>query len=460
MSDRINLVDAYSNRSVVAKLAKMEDEINGAEDSISQQTKDFEKMADTKVASITTAGDTAVSRVEATRDSVVSSVTQAGTQAVADVNSAGASAVQQVQDLLDGLDATVAKAEAAATTAEQASKTADEASDKAEAAAKSVDDDVVAAANAVVDAKAYATTGILHDGTTVTSADAIEKQCETLVSQAENYAESAGQIRDEAQEYATKAGEYAGNAQSSFVDAQIYAEKAKASESACQASATEAAASATSAGTYAGQCLTYSQACAQSAESAKTWAQSLNPDNLVDLSTDQTIGGSKEFEAISGRMGQMEAIINYSSDTIKVCDIKGWKGIGYPLYFSFLCATPNETGIFTFSLSMTAKDENVVTGSVTGSLFTLAQSYTGFRVYLKYPKSFTTGLSTVDVSLYVAHYGASYKTQEMKPILLSAMDHYGKKLDMDWAYEKTDVASITPADDDDWKLLTLNVYSM
>ncbi len=298
MSDRINLVDAYSNRSVVAKLAKMEDEINGAQDSISTQTESFTKLADKKTEAVNTAGDTAVSKVEATRDSVVNAVTTAGTQAVADVNSASASGVKQVQDLLDGLDETVAKAEAAATTAEQASKTADEASDKAEAAAKSVDDDVIAAANAVVDAKAYATTGVLHDGTTVTSADAIEKQCETIASQVD------AKVRQTAI-YEAQAETWASEAVSSAQEADSSASKAKASESVCatsetnaKASETNAKASADSAGTYAGECLTYKQACDSAKTSCETSATSAQT-SATQASSGATMAGKKSDEALS-----------------------------------------------------------------------------------------------------------------------------------------------------------------
>ena len=193
---RTNLVDAYDNRSVVAKLVSMEERISGAEDSIEKTVKDGQTSIDSKV-------DTGVTKINS---------------------------------LLTGLDDTIAKAEAAAATAETAST-------KAETAAKSVDEDIVAANNAVIDAKAYATTGILHDGTVVTSADNIAKSCETYADTAGKAATSASTSATDAAASQTAAGQMAASAETSAKEASGYLDTVKASADAAATSETNAAAS-------------------------------------------------------------------------------------------------------------------------------------------------------------------------------------------------------------------------
>jgi hypothetical protein len=196
MTERVNLVDAYDNRSVIAKMVSMEERISGAEDSIEKTVEDGQTSIDSKV-------DTGVTKINS---------------------------------LLTGLDDTIAKAEAAAATAETAST-------KAETAAKSVDEDIVAANNAVIDAKAYATTGILHDGTAVTSADNIAKSCETYADTASKSATAASASATAAAASQTAAGQMAASAETSAKDASGYLDTVKASADAAATSETNAAAS-------------------------------------------------------------------------------------------------------------------------------------------------------------------------------------------------------------------------
>ena len=227
MTERVNLVDAYDNRSVVAKLVNMEERISGAESSIEKTVEDGEKSIDTKV-------DTGVTKINS---------------------------------LLTGLDDTIAKAETAASTAETAST-------KAETAAKSVDEDIVAANNAVLDAQGYATTGKLHDGTAVTSASNIAKSCETYADTASKAVTQAQASATAAAASQTAAGQNAASAEASAKDASGYLDTVKASADAAEASATAAAASALQ---------------------ADEAAASIDASNLVTLSTDQTIEGAKQM---------------------------------------------------------------------------------------------------------------------------------------------------------------------
>ena len=227
MTERVNLVDAYDNRSVIAKMVSMEERISGAEDSIEKTVEDGQTSIDTKV-------DSGVARISS---------------------------------LLTGLDDTIAKAEAAATTAETAST-------KAETAAKSVDEDIVAANNAVIDAKAYAITGILHDGTAVTSADNIAKSCETYADTASKSVTAASASATDAAASQAAAGQMAASAEASAKEASGYLDTVKASADAASASAS---------------------AAAQSAIEADAAAASIDASNLVTLSTDQTVEGAKQM---------------------------------------------------------------------------------------------------------------------------------------------------------------------
>ena len=227
MTERVNLVDAYDNRSVVAKLVSMEERISGAESSIEKTVEDGEKSIDTKVSS----------------------------------------GVTKINSLLTGLDDTIAKAEAAASTAETAST-------KAETAAKSVDEDIVAANNAVLDAQGYATTGKLHDGTVVTSASNIAKSCETYADTASKAVTQAQASATAAAASQTAAGQMAASAEASAKDASGYLDTVKASADAAKTSA---------------------DAAAQSATEADAAAASIDASNLVTLTTEQTIDGLKDF---------------------------------------------------------------------------------------------------------------------------------------------------------------------
>ena len=227
MTERVNLVDAYDNRSVVAKLVSMEERISGAESSIEKTVEDGEKSIDTKV-------DTGVTKINS---------------------------------LLTGLDDTIAKAEAAASTAETAST-------KAETAAKLVDEDITAANNAVLDAQGYATTGKLHDGTVVASADSIAKSCETFADQASKAMSQAQTAAAAASAGATNAKTSEANAKKSETNASTYLDTVKASADAAKTSA---------------------DAAAQSATEADAAAASIDASNLVTLTTEQTIDGLKDF---------------------------------------------------------------------------------------------------------------------------------------------------------------------
>lgn len=200
MTERVNLVDAYDNRSVVAKLVSMEERISGAESSIEKTVEDGQTSIDTKVDN----------------------------------------GVTKINSLLTGLDDTIAKAEAAAATAETAST-------KAETAAKSVDEDIVAANNAVIDAQGYAITGKLHDGTVVTSADNIAKSCETYADTASKAVSSASASATAAAASQTAAAQNAASAEASAKEASGYLDTVKASADAAATSETNAAASATKA---------------------------------------------------------------------------------------------------------------------------------------------------------------------------------------------------------------------
>lgn len=204
MTERVNLVDAYDNRSVVSKLVSMEERISGAEDSIEKTVKDGQTSIDTKVDS----------------------------------------GVTKINSLLTGLDDTIAKAEAAAATAETAST-------KAETAAKSVDEDIVAANNAVIDAQGYAITGKLHDGTVVTSADNIAKSCETYADTASKSASAASASATSAATSEGKVAQMAASAEASATEASGYLDTVKASADAAKTSADAAAQSAIDADTAA-----------------------------------------------------------------------------------------------------------------------------------------------------------------------------------------------------------------
>ena len=245
MTERVNLVDAYDNRSVVAKLVNMEERISGAESSIEKTVEDGQTSIDTKV-------------------------------------SAG---VTKINSLLTGLDDTISKAEAAASTAETAST-------KAEAAAKSVDEDIVAANNAVLDAQGYVTTGKLHDGTVVASADSIAKSCETFADQASKAMSQAQTAASAASAGATNAKTSEANAKKSETNASTYLDTVKASADAAAVSETNAAASATK---------------------AQEIADSMDVSNMVDLSSEQTVTGTKYLTS--------------TSNTLKVASRKSSAGI-------------------------------------------------------------------------------------------------------------------------------------
>ena len=231
MTERVNLVDAYDNRSVVAKLVNIEERISGAESSIEKTVEDGQTSIDTKVSN----------------------------------------GVTKINSLLTGLDDTIAKAEAAASTAETAST-------KAETAAKSVDEDIVAANNAVLDAQGYATTGKLHDGTAVTSASNIAKSCETYADTASKAVTQAQASATAAAASQTAAGQNAASAETSAKDASGYLDTVKASADAAAVSETNAAASATK---------------------AQEIADSMNVDNFVDISTAQNISGVKTMTGLN-----------------------------------------------------------------------------------------------------------------------------------------------------------------
>ena len=119
MTDRINLVDAYSNRSVIAKLASMEDRIAAAEG--------VEKTAE--------------------------------------------DAVKKIESLVDGIGDTVAKADAAAKTAAEASAKADEASSKASAASATIEKSVAKAETAAETAETASAAATEKAGKAETSAE-------------------------------------------------------------------------------------------------------------------------------------------------------------------------------------------------------------------------------------------------------------------------------------------------
>ena len=260
MTERVNLVDAYDNRSVIAKMVTMEERISGAEDSIEKTVEDGQTSIDTKV--------------------------DAG--------------VTKINSLLTGLDNTIAKAEAAAATAETAST-------KAETAAKSVDEDIVTANNAVIDAKAYATTGILHDGTAVTSADNIAKSCETYADTVTKAATSASASAAAANASQTAAGQMAASAEASAKEASGYLDTVKASADAAATSETNAAAS---------------------EAKAQAIADSMDVSNMVTLADSQTVTGTKYLTSTSNTFKAASRLSKASvTDVLNTGDINEVNGL-------------------------------------------------------------------------------------------------------------------------------------
>ena len=224
---RTNLVDAYDNRSVVAKLVSMEERISGAESSIEKTVEDGEKSIDTMV----TAGTT------------------------------------QINSLMTDLKDIKTEATAAASTAETATATANAAVTKAESASATIAANVTACANAAADAQGYATTGKLHDGTAVNSADYLQKLTQTS-------ADAAKTSASQASGYATSASNSATAASQNAASAEASAKAASTSETNAKASADAAAAS----------------------------AKSVTPEGFVQIEGAQTVTGAKALTNTANTM--------------------------------------------------------------------------------------------------------------------------------------------------------------
>ena len=310
---RTNLVSAYDNRSVVAKLVNMEERISGAESSIEKTVKDGETSIDTKVST----------------------------------------GVTKINSLLTGLDDTIAKAEAAASTAETAST-------KAETAAKSVDEDIVAANNAVLDAQGYATSGKLHDGTAVTSASNIAKSCETYADTASKAVTQAQASATAAAASQTAAGQNAASAEASAKDASGYLDTVKASADAAATSETNAAAS---------------------EAKAQAIADSMDVSNMVTMTDEQTITGLKMMTNTSNAIKVASRSSSASSnDVINFYDINTVNG----KYNTLIHRTGNETATGIKIMNIVPEREPTDLSILNSTLFNVYLLKNGDRVGMTY----------------------------------------------------------------------------
>ena len=420
MTERVNLVDAYDNRSVIAKMVSMEERISGAEDSIEKTVKDGQTSIDSKVTN----------------------------------------GVTQINTLMSDLKDIKAEATAAASTAETATATANGAVTKAESASATIAADITTSVNAAADAKGYATTGVLHDGTAVNSAEYFQKLTQTAADQASASASSASAS-------AASAIQTAAQAASSEINA-------KTSESNAAASATAAAESA--AGVDKSNFVQVLGGVQQVITGEKIFSDGIKVPNRETEATDNDVinfhdinSSSGPFnnlvhrtgaQTITGETALTSAVIcmaakkvHYNQSRLHAFDTM-MKSAGSPLYFSLIFATAeSEIKIFLLHLSGvrdTDTGEWTITPSIRGSsIGTYSDNYASTKLItigVRYPK-YVEESGTNAIELYFAHSGDSYN-QHVSVTVLAAEAHGGSELPLTFISE---VVSVPKNDDSSYK---------
>ena len=427
MTDRVNLVDAYDNRSVVAKLVNMEERISGAESSIEKTVEDGQTSIDTKVSNGAT----------------------------------------RINSLMTDLKDIKTEATAAASTAETATATANAAVTKAEDASATIAANVTACANAAADSQGYAITGKLHDGTAVNSADYLQKLTQTTADAAKTSASQASGYAESASNSATAASQNAASAEAS-------AKAASTSETNAKASADAAAASAKTVTPEAfvqvegAQTVTGAKALTNTGNTIKVASRStaatsedvinfgdINAVNgeynmLVHREGDEPVNGTKVLSSAVICMNSQK--VNYQSTRLHSFDAP-MRPTGSPLYFALIFAGA-ESVIKIFHLYVLATRDSstgewTVTPSVYGSSIGsyIDSSYTDIRVGVRYPR-YVQASSTNTVEFYFSHYGSSYNQCDSVTVL-AANSHGGDPLVLSHVNEV--VSKPVEADTSDYK---------
>ena len=417
MTERVNLVDAYDNRSVIAKMVSMEERISGAEDSIEKTVKDGQTSIDSKVSNGAT----------------------------------------QINALMSDLKDIKTEATAAASTAETATATADAAVTKAENASATIAANVTTSVNAAADAKGYATSGVLHDGTAVNSAEYFQKLTQTA-------ADSASASADSASASAASAIQTAAQAASSEINA-------KTSETNAAASATAAAESA--AAVDKGNFVQVSGGVQQVITGEKIFSDGIKVPNRETEATDNDVINFHDINSSSGPFNNLvhrtgaqtitgetiltSAVISMGAKKVEYRSTRlhafntVMRPTGTPLYFSLIFATAeSEIKLFLLCLSgarNTDTGEWTITPSIRGSSIgvysgtsTAIQQVT---VGVRYPK-YVVKSGTNTIGLYFAHAGASYN-QHVSVTVLAGQAHGGSELALTFTNEVVSV----PVEDDD-----------
>lgn len=417
MTERVNLVDAYDNRSVIAKMVSMEERISGAENSIEKTVEDGQTSIDSKVSN-------------------------------------GAA---QINSLMSDLKDIKTEATAAASTAETATATANAAVTKAESASATIAANVTTSVNAAADAKGYATTGVLHDGTAVNSAEYFQKLTQTAADQASASASSASAS-------AASAIQTAAQAASSEINA-------KTSESNAAASATAAAESA--AAVDKGNFVQVSGGVQQAITGEKIFSDGIKVPNRETEATDNDVINFHDINSSSGPFNNLvhrtgvqtitgettltSAVISMAAKKVHYNDSRlhafdtVMRSSGSPLYFSLIFATA-ESEIKLFLLCLlgvrnTDTGEWTITPSIRGSSIgtysDTSNSTKQVAVGVRYPKYVGTSGTNV-IEMYFAHSAGSYN-QYASLTVLAANSHGGSELPLTFANEVVD----KPVEDDD-----------